>query len=670
MAKGAGVEVTVKDLGRLLKSEKVRERGWGRFKVNFDIFKAAFTFAKEKGIGEEAIELAFGMDQMPENEHMCNYDFECEGKAGPHWIPIIEALGEIGDVLAVEPLIKLYGYEQQFRTDEDVFAGEVHDAVLLALGKIGDPAAVPALVETFMAGYSTHLEGDDDMIYHGCRESAREALENIGEPATDSVAAVFDYYGGYYFEHAVPQECTRWDILEDTISLLRKLAGDNRTAEILLKVIEKEISQETKLKVNMHEHEDPYSGCPLCGSIEAKVCAAMGLVNMKHDKASEKLLEVYELALSLQPDDLDDDYCNWDAVLVRPAELLGEQSVEPLIKAFEEGNLFVAEALGKSGGSAVEPLIKALGNSDCDMRVNAIEALGDIGDVRAVEPLVTTLKDEEGRVRYRSASALGKIGDARAVQPLIGLLSDDNWAVRQVAAEALGAIGDARAVEPLIEMLGDNRSAVRISSAQALDKLGWVPETDELRGIYLVAKNDWHAITEMGYLAVEPLFKALGDVDDSVRRDGVITLGNIGDARAVEPLIKVLEDIKYLKINTATIGQVGVRRHAANALGKIGDTRAIEPLSQAIEDDDWQIRCNVAKALGEISDVRAVEHLIGALRDDNRYVRKSAAEALGKIGNELVKTDKEKENILRFLGSDDPAMVMMGASMLKGILEE
>jgi HEAT repeat protein len=548
---------------------------------------------------------------------MYRLDYESEDKAGFHWVPIIDALGEIGDARAVEPLLKLHEYRQEFDFGRDVFAGEVHDAVLVALGKIGDPATVPWLVETFWAGYSTHLEGDDDMIYHGCREAAREALENIGEPAIDSVVAVFDYYGGETFETAVPQECTRWDILEETISLLRRLAGANRTAEILLKVIEKEISQGTKLKDNMHEHDDPWSGCSLCGSIEAKVCAAMGLVNMKHDKASEKLLEVYELALSL-----------------RPAELLGEQSVEPLIKAFEEGNLFVAEALGKSGGSAVEPLIKALGNSDCDMRVNAIDALGDIGDVRAVEPLVTTLKDEEGRVRYRSASALGKIGDARAVQPLIGLLSDDNWAVRQVAAEALGAIGDARAVEPLIEMLGDNRSAVRISSAQALDKLGWVPETDELRGIYLVAKNDWHAITEMGYLAVEPLFKALGDVDDSVRRDGVITLGNIGDARAVEPLIKVLEDIKYLKINTATIGQVGVRRHAANALGKIGDTRAIEPLSQAIEDDDWQIRCNVAKALGEISDVRAVEHLIGALRDDNRYVRKSAAEALGKIGNE------------------------------------
>ena len=43
--------------------------------------------------------------------------------------------------------------------------------------------------------------------------------------------------------------------------------------------------------------------------------------------------------------------------------------------------------------------------------------------------------------------------------------------------------------------------------------------------------------------------------------------------------------------------------------------------------------------------------------------------ALVKITEKNIK-GKEKENILRFLESDDPAMVMMGASMLKGILEE
>mgnify|MGYP000338121161 CR=1 FL=1 len=31
---------------------------------------------------------------------------------------------------------------------------------------------------------------------------------------------------------------------------------------------------------------------------------------------------------------------------------------------------------------------------------------------------------------------------------------------------------------------------------------------------------------------------------------------------------------------------------------------------------------------------------------------------------------KEKDNILKFLKSKDPAMVMMGASLLKGILEK
>ena len=62
----------------------------------------------------------------------------------------------------------------------------------------------------------------------------------------------------------------------------------------------------------------------------------------------------------------------------------------------------------------------------------------------------------------------------------------------------------------------------------------------------------------------------------------------------------------------------------------------------------------------------AIDPLIARIDDSIIF----ASKALAKLTKELVKTDKEKENILRFLGSEDPAMVMMGASMLKGILEE
>ena len=69
------------------------------------------------------------------------------------------------------------------------------------------------------------------------------------------------------------------------------------------------------------------------------------------------------------------------------------------------------------------------------MRRVAVEALGKIGDTRAVEPLIKALQDSEEYVRRGAVEALGKIGDTRAVEPLITVLR--SWAyenVRQIAA--------------------------------------------------------------------------------------------------------------------------------------------------------------------------------------------------------------------------------------------
>jgi hypothetical protein len=101
------------------------------------------------------------------------------------------------------------------------------------------------------------------------------------------------------------------------------------------------------------------------------------------------------------------------------------------------------------GKYALEPLLRALTDRDWEVRMNAADHLGDIGDVRAVEPLMLRLKDEDDKVRTSAAKSLGKIGDARALISLIDMLKDKNWIVRTSAVTALGLIGDVRAVEPL-----------------------------------------------------------------------------------------------------------------------------------------------------------------------------------------------------------------------------
>lgn len=137
-------------------------------------------------------------------------------------------------------------------------------------------------------------------------------------------------------------------------------------------------------------------------------------------------------------------------------------------------------------------------------RVNAIYALGELGDRRAVDLLFEILKEGASRaeadeafqellvrgplwmserssrintelpeVRAAAAVALGLIGDRRALQPLIDTLQNDwAWNVRAAAAFGLGELGDESAVPVLkVVLKTEEEDIVRENAHKALDKL-------------------------------------------------------------------------------------------------------------------------------------------------------------------------------------------------------
>ncbi len=87
----------------------------------------------------------------------------------------------------------------------------------------------------------------------------------------------------------------------------------------------------------------------------------------------------------------------------------------------------------------MEALIAALRDPSVDVRWNAAEALGEIGDARAVHPFITALNDDSMKVRESATKGLGKIG-SRAIPPLLSALQDPNRYVRESAAQALQRI--------------------------------------------------------------------------------------------------------------------------------------------------------------------------------------------------------------------------------------
>jgi len=138
---------------------------------------------------------------------------------------------------------------------------------------------------------------------------------------------------------------------------------------------------------------------------------------------------------------------------------------------------------------------------------------------------------------------------------------------------------------------------------------------------YLIAKEDWDKLIELK--ATEPLMEMLDNLDkederwfdDDTYTNVIYALGKIGDAKAVDLLIK------YLKtgLNRWPPGGDEIRASAARALGGnlpdeygrvfgIGNVRAIQPLIEAISDEVDEVRENVATALGAFGE-KAVEPL-------------------------------------------------------------
>ena len=112
------------------------------------------------------------------------------------------------------------------------------------------------------------------------------------------------------------------------------------------------------------------------------------------------------------------------------------------------------------------------------VKIKAIDALGDIPDLKVSDRLVTIfnnpfLNEECPSMKWHTALALGKEFNkgSRAVDSLIEALDYNNLLVRESIIKALGRIGDPKAVPFLAPALSDKSFAIKFSAIQALEKI-------------------------------------------------------------------------------------------------------------------------------------------------------------------------------------------------------
>lgn len=144
---------------------------------------------------------------------------------------------------------------------------------------------------------------------------------------------------------------------------------------------------------------------------------------------------------------------------------------------------------------------------------------------------------------------------------------------------------------------------------------------------------------------IEIQIDLLKDPDWAIRREAAVTLGEMGDERCVEPLVRALRDGDWQVREAAVeaLGMIGspavdplirqlrdwdIRKYAIRGLGKIKDERVLDPLISQLRNDEFML--DATDALVDLGKP-AVEKLIAALKDKEENVRKQAVIALGRI---------------------------------------
>lgn len=123
--------------------------------------------------------------------------------------------------------------------------------------------------------------------------------------------------------------------------------------------------------------------------------------------------------------------------------------------------------------------------------------------------------------------------------------------------------------------------------------------------------------------AVPKIITLLKSENKGLRMLSAYAVGKIHDARAMDPLLKMLE----------TARDEETRGAATFGLGFLGNSKAVPFLENELKNDSQRIRIAAATALGLLSNSAGFDEALKDTYSENTNIRTSAVEALGVIGD-------------------------------------
>lgn len=309
------------------------------------------------------------------------------------------------------------------------------------------------------------------------------------------------------------------------------------------------------------------------------------------------------------------------------AKAAAEKMAAMLIANVSGASREISTALIRIGALSVAPLKPALASPNPEVRLLATQTVAQIGGPEAIVFLAAALRDTGSpEVRQvasdalRNASVSALVAAAQQVLPaLAAALTDDKWQVYYAARDALAKIG-APAVPTLLKALAHPQVRVGHMAQMALTRIGApaVPGLVQslLTGNEQVRKWASLALGEIGEPAVAPLSHLLANpaAPAAARASAASALGATGMASALQPLQKA-----------AGAPEASVRIAALRALARLGYAEATENLVAGLQDKQREVR-DVALALLKNWRMDPVQKLLQELlnKEDTDAKRRAA----------------------------------------------
>ncbi|QSJ15426.1 HEAT repeat domain-containing protein [Nostoc sp. UHCC 0702] len=309
------------------------------------------------------------------------------------------------------------------------------------------------------------------------------------------------------------------------------------------------------------------------------------------------------------------------------ARTLGEfqhpDAINPLVELLktnedEELKAITATALGQMGTLAITALAELL--QDEDTRLLAVRSLSHIRHTEIIPPLLSVVQENQPAVRAAAIVALSNFHDERVPPVLLNALDDLSATVRRAAVLGLGfrpdLCSELNLVTKLQPRLYDFNLEVCCAAAIALSRMGSDDAAKHLFEVLISPHTPISLQLEIirAFIWVETLssleylHQALDQTTSkTVWQEIVTVLGRVQKPQLTTAAAAVLLDV--LRSSHPGTKIASIKNAIALSLGQLGNIEAVEPLILLLSDADQQVKLHAIAALKQLAPEVALQQL-------------------------------------------------------------